>query len=140
MSARVEVQEYYRRLTDVDIGELARELLGGRIMQESDRTLFCDCPNHRSQSQRSLHVMLDRQGWYCFGCGVGGDVLQLVEFIRFGVVTRGRSGAMPESHRQARDFLAERVGFPPCLASAATLRRSPRSRRNIASAFGCGKR
>lgn len=112
MSAPVEVQEYYRRLTDVDIGELARELLGGRIMQESDRTLFCDCPNHRSQSQRSLHVMLDRQGWYCFGCGVGGDVLQLVEFIRFGVVTRGRSGAMPDSHRQARDFLAERVGLP----------------------------
>ncbi|MCL4849991.1 MAG: hypothetical protein KJZ78_01245, partial [Bryobacteraceae bacterium] len=112
MSAPVEVQEYYRRLTDVDIGELARELLGGRIMQESDRTLFCDCPNHRSQSQRSLHIMLDRQGWYCFGCGLGGDVLQLVEFIRFGVVTRGRSGAMPESHRQARDFLAERVGLP----------------------------
>jgi len=25
--------------------------------------------------------MLDKQGWYCFGCGAGSDVLQLVEFI-----------------------------------------------------------
>jgi predicted P-loop ATPase len=58
-------------------------------------------------------VWLDKQGWICFGCGVGGDVLQLVEFIRRGVVTRGQSGSMPESHRQARDFLAARVGLPP---------------------------
>jgi predicted P-loop ATPase/DNA primase len=108
-----DVQDYYRRVTDVDIGEIARDLLAGRITQESPRTLFCDCPNHRSQSHRSLHIMLDKQGWYCFGCGMGGDVLQLVEFVHHGVVTRGQSGRMPESHRQARDFLAARVGMPP---------------------------
>jgi len=109
----VDVHTYYRQVTDVDIGEIARELLGGRITQESRQTLFCDCPNHRSQSHRSLHIMLDKQGWYCFGCGVGGDVLQLVEFARHGTVTRGQSGQMPESHRQARDFLAARAGLPP---------------------------
>ena len=110
---RVDVHAYYRQVTDVDIGEIARELLGGRILQESRQTLFCDCPNHQSQSHRSLHIMLDKQGWYCFGCGVGGDVLQLVEFVHHGFVTRGQSGRMPESHRQARDFLAARVGLPP---------------------------
>jgi predicted P-loop ATPase/DNA primase len=109
----VDVHTYYRQVTDVDIGEIARELLGGRILQESRQTLFCDCPNHQSQSHRSLHIMLDKQGWYCFGCGVGGDVLQLVEFVHHGFVTRGQSGRMPESHRQARDFLAARVGLPP---------------------------
>jgi predicted P-loop ATPase len=109
----VDVHAYYRQVTDVDIGEIARELLGGRILQESRQTLFCDCPNHQSQSHRSLHIMLDKQGWYCFGCGVGGDVLQLVEFVHHGFVTRGQSGHMPESHRQARDFLAARVGLPP---------------------------
>ena len=97
----------------MDIGEIARELLSGRVTQESPQTLFCDCPNHRSQSHRSLHIWLDKQGWYCHGCGVGGDVLQLVEFVRYGVATRGQSGAMPESHRQARDFLATRVRLPP---------------------------
>jgi len=106
-------QTYYRHVTDVDIGEIARELLGSRITQESRQTLFCDCPNHASQSHRSLHVSLEEQCWYCWGCGVGGDVLHLVEFVHHGVVTRGQSGRMPESHRQARDFLAARVGLPP---------------------------
>jgi len=120
MSRGIDVHAYYRQITEVDIGAIAREVLAGRIVEETPRTLFCDCPNHKSQSRRSLHVMLDKQGWYCFGCGVGGDVLQLVEFVRFGRVTRGQSGPMPESHRQARDFLAARAGLPPLaqLASA----------------------
>ena len=108
-----DVNGYYRQITDIDIGEIARDVLAGRITQESQRTLQCDCPHHRSQSHRSLHVMLDKQGWYCFGCGVGGDVLQLVEFVQSGQVTRGQSGRMPESHRQARDYLAGRAGLPP---------------------------
>lgn len=105
-------RDYYRRITSVDIGAVARELLNGRITQCSELTLLCDCPNHQSQSKRSLNIMLDKQGWYCFGCGAGGDVLQLVEFVHAGCVTRGQSGRMPESHREARDFLAGRVGMP----------------------------
>lgn len=107
------IRDYYRRVTEVDIGDVARELLDGRIAHASDQLLQCDCPNHASDSKRSLHVMVDKQGWYCFGCGVGGDVLQLVEFIQSGEVTRGRNGAMPDSHRRARDYLAERTGLPP---------------------------
>ena len=110
---RTDVHAYYRQVTEIDIGVVARELLGARITQETRDKLAFDCPNHSSQSHRSLHIMLDKQGWYCFGCGVGGDVLQLVEFIRGGVVTRGQSGSMPQSHRDARDFLATRVGVAP---------------------------
>ncbi|MEP7365800.1 MAG: CHC2 zinc finger domain-containing protein [Acidobacteriota bacterium] len=106
------VRDYYRQITSVDIGSIARELLNGRITQSSERTLLCDCPNHQSQSKRSLNVMLDKQGWYCFGCGAGGDVLQLIEFVHAGRITSGQSGRMPESHRAARDFLANRVGMP----------------------------
>ena len=126
-AATIDVDSYYRQVTDVDIGELARELLAGKITQESATKLFCDCPHHRSQSHRSLQVWLDRQGWFCHGCGVGGDVLQLVEFIQHGGVTRGQSGSMPESHRQARDFLAARVGLPPL----SQLGRSPEERSAI---------
>jgi DNA primase len=107
------VKEYYRLITELDIGLVARELLGSRIQHESDRLLQCDCPRHQSQSHRSLHIMLDKQGWYCFGCGMGGDVLQLVEFIQSGSVTTGRSGSMPESHKRARDFLAAKANLPP---------------------------
>ncbi|MDR3741596.1 MAG: VapE family protein, partial [Terracidiphilus sp.] len=113
MSTPLDVRNYYRQITDLDICSLAREMLGGRVTQESGATLFCDCPNHRSQSHSSLHIMLDKQGWYCFGCGVGGDALQLVEFVQAGTVTRGQTGVMPESHRRARDFLAARAGLPP---------------------------
>ncbi len=107
------IRDYYRRVTEVDIADVARELLDGRVVHASERLLQCDCPHHASDSKRSLHVFPDKQGWYCFGCGVGGDVLQLVEFLQSGEVTRGRNGAMPDSHRQARDYLAERAGLPP---------------------------
>ena len=108
-----DVREYYRQITDVDIGLVARELLAERIVQEDDHLLQCDCPNHQSSSHRSLQVLLDKQGWYCFGCGVGGDVLQLVEFVQSGAVTSGQSGPMPETHQRARDFLAAKVELPP---------------------------
>ena len=108
-----DVREYYRQITDIDIGGMAREILAERIVQEGDRLLQCDCPNHKSSSHRSLHILLDKQGWYCFGCGVGGDVLQLVEFVESGTVTSGQSGPMPESHQRARDFLAAKAELPP---------------------------
>ena len=112
-NAEGNVSEYYRLITETDIGDAARELLTGRVTRETAQRLMCDCPNHQSRSRLSLHVMLDRQGWYCFGCGVGGDVLQLVEFIQTGSVTAGQSGPMPDSHRQARDYLAKKAGLPP---------------------------
>ena len=114
------VKEYYRQVTEIDIGEVTRDLLDDRIGQKSPHLLQCDCPNHESQSGRSLHIMLDEQGWYCFGCGVGGDVLQLVEFVQSGQVTRGQTGPMPESHRRARDYLAEKVGLPPLSGNSLT--------------------
>ena len=89
------VREYYRRITEIDIGAVVRELLGAHVLNESDRLPQCDYPNHSNQSHRSLHVMLDKQGWYCFGCGVRGDVVQLAEFIQSGRVTRGRCIVVP---------------------------------------------
>ena len=41
------VREYYRRITDIDIGRMAREILAERIVQEGDRLLQCDCPHPR---------------------------------------------------------------------------------------------
>lgn len=106
-------KEYYALVTDQEIGAIARNLLGDRVTEETPARLFCDCPNHKSLSHRSLHVRLDVQSWICFGCGKGGDVLQLVEFIQSGCVMSGHSGEMPESHRKARDWLAAKAGLPP---------------------------
>ncbi len=107
------VQEYYRQITEVDIGQVARELLGPRITAETNGLLQCDCPHHKSTSRLSLHVWLDKQGFFCHACRKGGDVLQLVEFIQSRTVTAGRSGPMPETHKRARDYLAAKVSLPP---------------------------
>ena len=107
------VTEYYRQITEVDIGLVARELLGPRITAETNGLLHCDCPHHKSTSRLSLHVWLDKQGFFCHACRKGGDVLQLVEFIQSRTVTAGRSGPMPETHQRARDFLAAKVSLPP---------------------------
>ncbi|MBI5788544.1 MAG: DUF927 domain-containing protein [Candidatus Schekmanbacteria bacterium] len=107
-----EYRSYYKQVIDLDIGTVVKELLPGRITDESGSTIFVDCPHHTSVSHRSLHVWTDKQGWYCHGCGVGGDVLQLVEFIQSGQVTKDQFGKMPESHRNARDWLADKLGLP----------------------------
>jgi len=106
-----DVRSYYDRITSVPIGDLARELLAGRITQETPRGFLCDCPNHVSSSKKSLSVSLDDGFWYCFGCGIGGDALQFVEFVHHGVVTTSTDG-LTDTHRAARDFLAQKVGLP----------------------------
>ncbi len=107
-----EVRHYYDCLKAVDIGMIARELFAQRITSESRTELQVDCPHHPSASKASLRVSLHEGLWTCFGCRVGGDVLQLVEFVQFHVVTSGRTSPMPDTHRAARDWLAQRAGLP----------------------------
>jgi len=107
------VKEYYSLVTNTDIADVARELIGDRIQDESGDVLYVDCPRHASVSHRSLQIDRRKQNWYCFGCAKGGDVLHLVEFIQSGIVTKNAAGQMPESHRSARDWLARRGGLPP---------------------------
>ena len=40
----MDVHAYYRQVTDVDIGEIARELLGGRVIQEIAPDAFLRLP------------------------------------------------------------------------------------------------
>ena len=133
-----EVKAYYSKIKDTDIGQVARELIGDRITQEAPHLLECDCPNHASISKSSLHIMLDKNAWYCHGCSVGGDVLQLVEFIQTGGITKGQKGEMPESHREARRYLAEKQGlgaFPSERAESAPDGCDPDARAKTAKAL-----
>jgi len=107
------VKGYYDRITAAEIGAVARRLLGDRLTAEHGHTLRFDCPHHASQSKASLIVDMERQAFWCKGCDVGGDVLQLVEFVQSGRITSHHKGPMPASHRQARDTLASFVGLPP---------------------------
>lgn len=106
--------EYYEKVTAQDITAIAKLLLPGRITVDGGETLACSCPNHASASKKSLHVSKTTQMWYCFGCGIGGDILHLVEFVQSGQVSRAASGAkMGSAHRSARDWLAAQIGLEP---------------------------
>ncbi|HRT94008.1 MAG TPA: CHC2 zinc finger domain-containing protein [Planctomycetota bacterium] len=107
------VKDYYAQVTAIDIGEVARGLLEDRLTSQSGHELRFDCPHHASQSKTSFIVDTEQQGFWCKGCRVGGDVLQLVEFVQSGKVTSHQKGPMPESHRRARDYLASLAGLPP---------------------------
>lgn len=106
-------KKYYAKLiADSEIGKIALELMPDRITTETPNILHCDCPNHVSESGKSLQINLNNQLWYCFGCNEGGNVLHLVEFIKTGKVTKGTSGPQSDSHRMARDYLAQRANIP----------------------------
>ena len=109
----LDAKSYYAQVTAVDIGGMARELLSSRITNEDSHIIYADCPNHKSIGGRSLQIDKDKQLFHCWGCGVSGDVLQFVEFVKYGCVTSGVSGRMSDTHRQARDFLAIKVGIEP---------------------------
>ncbi len=86
-------KNYYEDLIESsDIGEIARELIPDRITDETYDKLFCDCPNHAGISKTSLHMDVNKQLWHCWGCNQGGDVIQLVEFIQSGQVSKGVKG------------------------------------------------
>jgi len=106
-------QGYYDKLTNENsIEEVAMELMGDRLTTKSGDVLYFDCPNHKSQSKRSLQVDSGKQVFNCNGCDKGGNVLHLVEFIQSKTVTTQVQGQMPESHVKARDWLADRAGIP----------------------------
>ena len=106
-------KNYYTDLIESsDIEKVALDIIPGRITDRSNDTLYCDCPNHASISKTSLHIDTSKQLWHCWGCNEGGDVIQLVEFIHSGKVSKGIKGSQPLSHRQARDYLASVARMP----------------------------
>lgn len=44
---------------------------------EVNRAGFCHCPFHADRTA-SMKVYPGNRGWYCFGCGAGGDVIDFV--------------------------------------------------------------
>ena len=45
---------------------------------------FISCPFHSGDNSASLKIYNKNKGWHCFGCGVGGDVIDFVSMY-FGI-------------------------------------------------------
>lgn len=46
---------------------------------EVNRAGFAHCPFHTGDRDASLKIYSGGRGWYCFGCGEGGDVISFVQ-------------------------------------------------------------
>ena len=53
----------------------------GVELRPSGRTLVGRCPLHADGGRPNLHVYPQTASWYCFRCGVGGDVIRLVQLV-----------------------------------------------------------
>jgi len=108
------VKDYYARITSQDICAVARELAPDRVTTDTGSTLTMDCPVHASKGKKSLRVSNVTGLWKCWGCDVGGNVLHLVEWLKYGVRSKSVKGAkMTDTHVKARDWLGLRDGIGP---------------------------
>ena len=73
-------------------------MAGYADLRRAGSNLVCSCPFH-SEKTPSCTVFVARQSFYCFGCGVGGDVISLV---------RRAEGL---DYVEALEFLGRRVGI-----------------------------
>ena len=105
------------------------------------------CPFH-DEAEGSFTVYGDSERWYCFGCGLGGDVLDFIRRVenlslpeairRLGGGTPD-SGAVPRPVRARRPKAAPLPPRDPALLTAASrfyagrLRRSPAAQAYLAS-------
>ena len=76
-----------------------------RVMQSyvniirKGHNFVCSCPFH-SEKTPSCTIYPDTQSFYCFGCGVGGDVVTFIKKIE------------NLEYMEAVRFLAERANIP----------------------------
>ena len=59
-----------------DIAEIARDFM--ELKQAGDSTFKACCPFHHEKTP-SFHINAIKQVYHCFGCGVGGNVIDLVK-------------------------------------------------------------
>ena len=95
----------------VDIPALKRRYLLGDVVEASGvnlrgrgRVRQGVCPFHE-ENEGSFTVYADSQRWYCFGCGLGGDVLDFIQRLD-GV-------GLPEAIRRLQGGSWEPVERPP---------------------------
>src|SRR5947209_3851799 len=77
----------------------------GIELRRSGRTSVGRYPFHTDGGRPNFHVYASTQSWYCFRCGVGGDVIRFVqqmEGVGFREAVERLIGGMPGEERLRR--------------------------------------
>ena len=75
----------------------------GVELRRTGRSLVGRCPIHRDRGRPNFHVYTGSNSWYCYRCGLGGDVVSLiqkVEGLGFREAVERLDGGGRESHRR----------------------------------------
>ena len=75
MTGKIPEQLIQEIISANDIGEIASAYT---TLKRNGNSLVGLCPFHKEKTP-SFHVSLDRQLYYCFGCGEGGNVVGFIE-------------------------------------------------------------
>ena len=101
-SRRVDVDALKRRAPIADV--VTRY---GVELSPAGRALVGRCPFHDDRNKPNLHVYADTDSYYCYRCGIGGDVVDFIERIERvdfrGAIARlrSRTGLVTRSARPA---------------------------------------
>jgi len=92
-------------ITDLDIEGIKTQadiaaIIGGRVALRQGHEVVALCPFHKERTP-SFSVNTGKRIWKCFGCGLGGDVINFIE--RFDRV------AFPEALRRVAGIAMENV-------------------------------
>jgi DNA primase len=109
VKAQVSIEDVLRRYGLLD------------ALQEKGAQLVGHCPFH-SESKASFKVTLKRNIWHCFGCGIGGDVIDLVRYQEGFTEDRRAS-----DRRKAALLIAEWYGIESERPAPASMRKAKTS-------------
>ncbi|RKY13882.1 MAG: hypothetical protein DRP63_09070 [Planctomycetota bacterium] len=65
------LEEIYKELTNNELKRKGRELVGL-------------CPFHNDRVHPNLHINPEKDVFYCFACGAGGEIVTFVARLMFG--------------------------------------------------------
>ena len=78
--------------------DIVQTMSGYVELKRAGKDYVCLCPFH-SERTASCHIYTDTQSFYCFGCGVGGDVINFIRQIEH------------LDYMESVRFLAQRAGL-----------------------------
>jgi DNA primase len=89
----------------------------GIELKRQGHALVARCPFHADQGRPNLHLFTATRSWFCFRCGVGGDVLKFVmlaEDLGFLDAVERLAGASPGPLRVSRKQFARPAPTASC--------------------------
>jgi len=79
------IPQYYQSISDIkeniSIVDIFNQFFPNVELRKSSNKFYCLCPFHQETSP-SFYLYPETNSFYCFGCQVGGDVIELIKKVK----------------------------------------------------------